>query len=432
MKNKIIVAAALMLSLAATAQKDELKALKKLDDLEAAPTAAQVQEYKDLFAAFESKMAAASEEQKRDFYYYRGTYYLFVDTILNPVNAVNAINLGMADVEKVLEIEKRTGKKKYTDELTQQSLPELKQQITMMAGQLAQANKAKEAGAAFALAYKIDPKDPSMLYNSAAMYVNGQDYDNALKNYLELEKIGYTGEGTVYTAKNKKTGEVEAFPNQNTRDIAVQQNLYSEPKTEKLPSMKGEIVKNIALIYVQKGENDKAKQAIATARKANPDDTNLIITEADLYLKANDMVTYKKLIEEATAKNPNNADLYYNLGVVSQSTNPTEAEANYNKALAINPNYTNALNNLGTLMLRDEEKIVKEMNSLGTSAKDNQRYEVLKKQRDAMYKKALPYFERAHKAAPDDQYAITMLYNLYQAMEMMPEAKAMKALIKKQ
>ncbi len=429
MKNKIIVAAALMLSLAATAQKDELKALKKLSESTTQLTPAQATEYKTLFGNFESKMGSATDEQKRDFYYYRAKYYI-ADATANPANGLVAIPAAMDDFDKVLEMEK-AGKKKYSDEINMM-LPAVKQNIVTVAGQLAQNNMLKESGAAFALAYKIDPKDPSMLYNSAAMYVNGQDYDNALKNYLELEKIGYTGEGTVYTAKNKKTGEVEAFPNQNTRDIAVQQNLYSEPKNEKLPSMKGEIVKNIALIYVQKGENDKAKQAIATARKANPDDTNLIITEADLYLKANDMVTYKKLIEEATAKNPNNADLYYNLGVVSQSTNPTEAEANYNKALAINPNYTNALNNLGTLMLRDEEKIVKEMNSLGTSAKDNQRYEVLKKQRDAMYKKALPYFERAHKAAPDDQYAITMLYNLYQAMEMMPEAKAMKALIKKQ
>lgn len=432
MKNKFIAAAAaLLFTVAASAQKDELKALKKLDEMQTPPTPAQVQEYKTLFTAFESKMGSATEEQKRDFYYYRGTYYLMVDAMMNPANAMTSITKGMEDVNKVLEIEKTTGKKKYTDELTKESLPVVKQQIAAVASKLSQSGKPKEAAAAFALAYQVDPTDGNNLYNAAASAVNAQDYDTALKYYLDLEKSGYTGEATLYTAKSKANDQIQYFATKENRDFAVKQGIATDPKEEKVPSVKGEIVKNIALIYVQKGEVEKAKQAIANAKKANPDDTNLIITEAELYLKTNDMATYKKLIEEATAKNPNNADLYYNLGVVNQKTNPAEAEANYNKALAINPNYTNALNNMGALVLNNEDKIVKEMNGLGTSAKDNQRYEVLKKQRDAMYKKALPYFERAHKASPDDQYTISMLYNLYQALEMMPEAKAMKAKIKK-
>lgn len=427
--KKYAIAAALLVALSASAQKDELKALKKLDQLETAPTQAQIKEYKDLFAAFESKIGNASAEQKNDFYYYRGTYYLFVETLMNPANAMATIDKGMEDVNKVLEYEK-TGKKKYTQELTEQSLPELKAQLMTIAGALLKQQKFKEAANAYALAYKIDPRDQANLYNAAASATNAQDYDKALEYYLELDKIGFTGEGMVYSARNVKTGEVEYFPNLETMNIAVNQKLYSNPKTEKSPSLRGEIVKNIALLYNQKGDIEKAKAAMADARKANPNDTGLLLAEADLYLKTNNTEMYKKLVTEAAQKNPNNPDLFYNLGVIASKTDKAEAMKQYEKALAINPNYVNANINVGALILGEEEKIVNEMNSLGTSAKDNKRYDELKAKRDGLFKKALPYFEKAHKAEPDNEYVISMIANIYQAMDKVDEAKAMRAKIK--
>jgi negative regulator of genetic competence, sporulation and motility len=128
MKMQYAVAASLLLSLSAFAQKEELKALKKLDDQKTPITDAQVQEYNTLFSAFESKMGAATEEQKRDFYYYRGTYYLVVDIEKNPANVMNAVNKGMEDINKLLEIEKN-GKKKYTEEIQTQLLPQMKMEL---------------------------------------------------------------------------------------------------------------------------------------------------------------------------------------------------------------------------------------------------------------------------------------------------------------
>jgi tetratricopeptide (TPR) repeat protein len=239
--------------------------------------------------------------------------------------------------------------------------------------------------------------------------------------------MGFTGVTTIYSAKSKASGQVENFPNQTTMDLSVKQGLYSDPKVEKTPSLRGDIVKNIALIYSQKGEIEKAKQAMSDARKANPDDSSLIIAEAELYLKTKDMAKYKELITEAAAKNPNDALLFYNLGVVSTEADPVGAEAYYKKALAINPDYADALVGIGALQLSGEKKIVDEMNKLTTSAKDNARFDVLKKKKDALYTNAIPYFEKAHKLKPDDQYVISVLAGLYQALERTEDYKAMKA-----
>jgi len=428
MKIKYAIAASLLLSIGAYAQKEELKALKKLDDKTTQPTAADLTEFKRLLTEVEPKMGSATPEQQAEYNFYRGNYAL-VEMMTNPASASVNFSKALESFNKVIELEKN-GKKKYSEEVQKDILPELKTMATTMAQQLADKKMYKESGMAYAAAYKVDPKDHAILYNAAAMAVNGQDWDNALTYYLELDKSGFTGEGTSFTAKNKATGAIEGFPNKSTRDIAVKSGQYIQPQDEKTPSVKGEIVKNIALIYNQKGETDKAIAAMGAARSANPNDVNLIIAEADMYLKNKNMAKYKELITQAVQKSPNDADLFYNLGVVTSEADPAEGIKYYTRALEIKPNYTNANINLGLIMLRDEQKIIDQMNKLGTSAADNKRYDTLKAQRDGLYAKALPYFEKAHKDEPENQYVISTLSTIYQAMERTSDAKAMKAKLK--
>jgi tetratricopeptide (TPR) repeat protein len=204
-------------------------------------------------------------------------------------------------------------------------------------------------------------------------------------------------------------------------------NLYTNPRDEKIPSKKGEILKNIALILVQQGKIDQAKLALSDARAANPDDTSIAMTEANVYLELNDFAMYKTLVTEVLAKNPNDADLLYNLGVIASKTNASEAEGYYKKAIEINPNFTNAYLNLAILKLDADKKMIEEMNKLGTSEKDNKRYEVLKKQRSDMFNSALPYLEKAFDLDPKNEDVATTLLNVYGALEMTDKKKALKA-----
>lgn len=428
--KKFAIAAVLLISIGASAQKDELKALKKIADKEAMPTPQEIQQYKALLDKAEPLMENATNEQKADFYYYKGGYAA-VSIMLNPASTAKLLNQAVDNLDKTIELEK-SGKKNHTKEIQEEIYPELKTAAITAATALSKQDKFKEASQLMHLAYRLDPNDKASLYNAAANAVNAQDLDAALSYYEELDKSDFTGESTAYGAKNAKTGAVEYFgSDKKARDLMVQQKLYTNPTELKQESVKGEIVKNIALIYIQKGDTAKAKQAMSSARKANPNDIGLLLAEADLYLKTNDTEMYRKLVTEASVKEPNNADLYYNLGVVAGKTDKAEAKKQFEKALSINPNHANANNNMGTLILADDQKIVDEMNSLGNTAKDNKRYDELKKKRDGMYRQALPYYEKVLKIEPENEYAIGMLSNLYQALDMQAEAKAMKAKIKK-
>ena len=66
----------------------------------------------------------------------------------------------------------------------------------------------------------------------------------------------------------------------------VKSKQYVEPKATTSESKKPSIIKNIAFVYVEKGDTDKAIAAVQDARrKIAPDDVNLILTEANLYIK---------------------------------------------------------------------------------------------------------------------------------------------------
>lgn len=428
MKTKYVIAASLLISISAFAQKDELKALKKISDSKTPPTDAQIQEYKALLDKAEPMIANADNEQKADFYYYKGEYAL-VSLMKKPASFKDALSDVTTNFNKVIELEKDSKKKKRTKEIQEEIYPNMRALAIQTAGEFGKQSQYAMASPLYEAVYRMNTKDTLYLYNAAAYAVNGKDYKSALKYYEELADLGFTGTSLSYTAKNSK-GEVEYYGDKKVRDLLITGKSHTTPGIFREPSKKGDIVKNIALIYTQQGETEKAKAAMANARKANPNDAGLITAEAELYLKTNDMDMYKKLINEAIQKNPNNADLFYNMGVVTTKENPDEAIKLYQKATEIDPKHVNANINLGVLMLKDEQKIVDQMNKLGTSASDNKKYDQLKKQRDDMYRKSLSYFEKAYALDPNNQTLLPMLSNVYQALEMTAKVKEVKAKIK--
>ena len=52
---------------------------------------------------------------------------------------------------------------------------------------------------------------------------------------------------------------------------------------------------------------------------------DLILTEANIHLKMGNKDKFKTLMEEATSKDPNNADLHYNLGVIAAEAGDNDA-----------------------------------------------------------------------------------------------------------
>jgi tetratricopeptide (TPR) repeat protein len=420
MKSRyVIIASALFLSVASFAQKNEIKAAEK------AFKSGKSDEAIMILTGVESMVVNAPEAEQAQYYFVKGNVYL--DLANKNVDSDKNLSLAAEAYQELIAVEKASGKAKYSTQATT-SIAEIKGKLINNAIADSKVNKDDEAAKKLYEAYKLDKNDTINLYYAASTYVNAKDYDTALKLYEELKVLNYSGKATYYYAVNKVNNQEDFFKTAADRDKMVKMGTHEKPRTEDVPSKRGEIYKNVALIYVQQGKMDLAKKAVSDARKANPEDTSLILTEANLYLESKDMETYKKLISEALEKNPNDVDLIFNLGVVSAGAkNYSEAEKFYTKVIELDPKYINAYINMAAMKLDNEKVIIDEMNKLGTSADDMKRYNVLKKKREDLFKSTIPYLEKAVALDPKNEDVSKTLLNVYSALEMTTEYKALKA-----
>ena len=275
------------------------------------------------------------------------------------------------------------------------------------------------------MAYRMnEEKNKDYLYYAAGSAVNSKEYDKALDYYVELKENNYTGVIDEYYITNNETGEEEKV-SETEFDLLKSSKDYSNPRVGQTESRYPEIVKNIALIYVQQGKNDVAIEAIQEARSIQPDDTSLILNEADLYIRISNnsddesernlyRKKFKDLMELAITKDPENGILYYNLGVISSEQGENDsALAYYKKAIEFKPDYVDAYLNLVAVILDGEQSIVDEMNNLGTSKKDNIRYDELKVERENLYKECIPFLEKLIEVSPTNIDALNTLKNIY-------------------
>jgi tetratricopeptide (TPR) repeat protein len=433
----IVLASTILVSVSSFAQKDELKALKKIyakDEIKGNDLA----EYKALVTKVQPLATEEGDKVYAGFYKAMTPVLesMAIDQTMTPVQ-IQAALIKLANPKAVsdlaeglnttLDYEKKTGKKIYTDDINEK-IAVIKPQLLNVAIGLGDAKMYKESATVLHAIYLLDKNEKQNLYYAANYALNGKDYDTALGYYNQLKAMNYTGEGTLYWAKNKATGQEENFPTKEQRELFIKTGTHEKPRDEKLPSKRGEVYKSIALILVEQGKTEEAKTAMTDARKANPSDDTLVLAELNLYLELKDYTAYTKLVNEALVNNPNNIDLVYNLGVISaESGKLDEAEKYYKRALEINPNYFNANLNLAELLLRGDDKFVTEMNKLGTSEKDNKRYEVLKAERNKNFKTILPYLEKAYELEPNNDAAKKTLLSVYNALEMTDKYKALKA-----
>jgi tetratricopeptide (TPR) repeat protein len=404
MKN-IFYTLILTISFFAFGQKKELKQAQKLIDQEFFSEALDVlSNNKDLILASDVKYQAQ--------YYYLNGWALKEDS--QSFKAVFSLR-------KSIELERSIRQKKYIENANF-LIQNAEADLVNSAVQDNKNDKYLEASKKLYDAYLMNPEKEdniTYLYFAASSAVNSKEYDTALEYYLKLKNMGYTGVVSEYFVTPIESG-IEEKVSETEYNLFKSSKDYTNQRIGKTESRLPEIVKNIALIYVQKGENDKAISAIKEARAINPDDVNLILSEADLYIKIGDKNKFKELMEQAIEKDPDNAILYYNLGVINGEQGEFKiAKEFYLKALELDDTYTASYLNLVGLILEGEGPIVEKMNKLVTSRKasDMDKYDELEIDRVNLYKECLPYLEKLIEIDPSNIEALKTAKNIYYTID---------------
>jgi len=408
MRN-IVCIALIALCFSVQAQKKELRKIDKL------VLESFYDEAKDELENAKNLILASDDKYKAQYYFYDSKVSNELKEFENAINSLNSLN-------KVNPNENLPTK--YQQEYSNLKII-ISNSIVNSAVTDNQNGDFLDAAKKLIMAYEMDKEEYiNYLYFAAGSAVNGKDYESALKHYLALKNNGYTGIVDEYFVTNNETG-LEEKVSQTEYDLLKSSKDYSNPRIGQTESRFPEIVKNIALIYVQQGKNELAESAIKEAREIQPDDVSLLLNEADLYIRISnnsdndeDRLLYrnkfKTLMEKAIQIDPDNGILYYNLGVIyAEQGEFVLAKEKYFQAIKLVPDYVDAYLNLVSVILEDETAIVEEMNNLGNSRKDDLRYEELKEQREDLYRECIPLLEDLITVSPSNIDALNTLKNIY-------------------
>ena len=267
-------------------------------------------------------------------------------------------------------------------------------------------------------AYNVSNKDTLYLYNAALVATEAKDYSIALGFYEKLIDLGYSGVSMNYYAVEKESGKEQVFQDEKSRNFSVDViGTHESPRDEMAESVEIDILRSVAAIYKTQENFLKSIEYLEKAKLINENDINLILLESNIRWDMGEVDTYQRLISKALEIEPNNVDLIFNLGVVNADKgNFDDAISYYDKAIEIDPNYTKAYLNAAALILEKEGPMIEEMNSLGMSTADYNRYDELKIERENLYKNAIPYLEKVYNLENDNLSAARTLKNIYSAL----------------
>lgn len=165
---------------------------------------------------------------------------------------------------------------------------------------------------------------------------------------------------------------------------------------------------------------------------------NLIAQLINFYMRRQNRAEAVRVCDNLIKKNPESKKPYYIKGVIEMNMPPYNydaARSAFAKAIEIDPQFIDAIKNLGVCWVNDiveQRQAGKVRLPSGTDNASKKRYNKIKEEKiDPYYKNALPYFERLKELRPNnpDIWA-EGLYNVYYNLQMFEKAKELKPLLK--
>ena len=257
-----------------------------------------------------------------------------------------------------------------------------------------------------------------------------KNYDAAISNYARSEKIakafGHADTNAVFNS---------ALAYESKGDAAKAIERYREALA--MGYNKSEIYRYIASLENKGGNVDAAIKTIGEGRAKYPDDKDLILDEMSYFLEAGRSKEAEESVKLGIQKDPNNAVLWSVLASLydkkasdaKEEATMTEwygkAEEAYKKSIELDPKFFDSYFNIGVLYNNRAAFEYDKCNAIKSDAE----YTKCKAGADAIYVKAVPYFEKAHELKAGDQQTIQQLMKLYAKSGDQVKYEAMKALM---
>ena len=269
------------------------------------------------------------------------------------------------------------------------------------------------------------------LFNGGAYYFDKQEYKKAydfFNQYVEISELPMFA-GTQ-TAEKDSTFMTVQFYAAAAASLAKDSRLAiaALERAKNTPYRQYDVYQYLCYEY---GEARTAQDSVMLEKtfeegmQVFPDSAFFLNNLINTYIYSNRNEKALEMLNVAIQKNPNDANLYNVMGRVYETglKDYANAEKNFQIALEKDPNLTDALSNIGRIYYNQGVNKLSEANMINDSKKYHEELGMAKD----LFKKALPYYKKAHEAEPEKMDNMIALRGIYYNLNMGPELEAIEA-----
>ncbi len=282
----------------------------------------------------------------------------------------------------------------------------------------------------FKKAMELDPEDKENQKIDIIPRINAIS-----QQYFSIGVEKFNGTEFKLAAENFKTSFDVSAIIQTVDTMAMENTALSYLRAEDYPKAieyygvlkslgveKPDIYKNIATAQRNMGDKEGMNKTIEEGRLKFPEDSGLLLEQINAYLAMGQGAKVVDDLKALVAKDPTNYSIYFVLGTIyGDDTKPEMynmelAVGYYKQAIAVKPDYFDAIYNLGALYINESNKIQVKANQLPLT--ETKKYDELTEQANTIIREALPYLETAHQMDPTNAETVQVLKSIYVRFKM--------------
>jgi tetratricopeptide (TPR) repeat protein len=264
--------------------------------------------------------------------------------------------------------------------------------------------------------------------NAGAYYFDEKDYQkayDAFQQYLKISELPmFKGERVAEKDSNFMMVQfysAVAATQLNNSDLAI----AALRRAKDTDYRANDVYQYLIYEYQQLNDSVNVEKTLEEGLKKFPEEKYYLLNLINTYIYSNRNEKAIEYLNTAIAQEPGNAQLYDVMGRVYESglKDYANAETFFVKALEIEPDYIEALSNLGRIYYNQGVNRLGEANMIN----DTKLYQEESAKAKDLFRKALPYFEKALQQKPDEREYLTALRGIYYNLNMNDEFNAIEA-----